>query len=231
MERSETIGALASALAKAQATFKAVPKTKTARIRTKSGAEYSYTYADLAVVWDTCRTALAENKLSIVQLPEDAGDGRIGVTTMLCHESGEWISGFLGMRIADASRTGETSPQALGMAVTYLRRYGLASLIGLVTEEDTDAQPHDEQRQTEQQQSETKASVERKPAPPPQPAPKSPDRAQLLHRLYVLLEEADSLGMKDLLPKPQEQMTNYELLKFGKLLRQRVDEAKATTGA
>ena len=60
--QSESIKELATALAKVQAGIKPVKKDKTAKIPTKSGGSYSYNYADLSSVWDTCRDPLSSNE-------------------------------------------------------------------------------------------------------------------------------------------------------------------------
>lgn len=136
MERSESIAELAKALVKAQAAMTHVAKKKVAKIQTRSGGEYSYSYADLADVWDTCRTPLTDNGLSVSQHPHYA-DGYLCVDTLLLHESGEWLLST--MRVAAS----DTDVRALGSAITYLRRYALASAIGLVSDEDTDGEGGD----------------------------------------------------------------------------------------
>jgi hypothetical protein len=86
-------------------------------------------YADLASVWEACRKALTKNGIAVVQSPSADG-AKVSVTTLLCHESGEWVSGVLTATAKD------DSPQSLGSCVTYLRRYGLAALAGVAPEDD-----------------------------------------------------------------------------------------------
>lgn len=136
IEMSEQINELASALAKAQMQLKAISKTKTAKVATKAGGEYSYKYADLADAFDVCRTALADNSLAIVQAPAQPDKGVCTVTTMLIHSSGQWMRSTLALDARDAT------PQSIGSVITYARRYGLAAMVGLVTDDDTDAQEH-----------------------------------------------------------------------------------------
>jgi hypothetical protein len=133
---SEHINELASALAKAQMNFKAVPKGKTAKVATKNGGEYSYKYADLADAFEACRTTLADNNIAVVQAPAQPDKGVCTVTTMLIHSSGQWMRSTLALDARDAT------PQSIGSVITYARRYGLAAMIGLVTDDDTDAQEH-----------------------------------------------------------------------------------------
>ena len=145
MDQSPSIGALAGALTKAQRVFPNVRKTKTATILTKSGSKYSYTYADLADVWDAIRAPLTDNGLSVVQAPEMMESG-LAIVTTIYHESGEWLSSILVMPTADRT------PQALGSAITYLRRYGLCAMLGIVSDEDNDAQDRQDDRQPQTQQ-------------------------------------------------------------------------------
>lgn len=131
--QSESIKELATALAKVQANIKPVKKDKTAKIPTKSGGSYTYHYADLSSVWDACRELLTSNGLSVVQMPEAANGGSdIYLSTILMHSSGEWLSSMLLLRPTD------TTPQALGSAITYARRYALAAMVGIVADEHDD---------------------------------------------------------------------------------------------
>lgn len=125
MNKSETIGALAKALSKVQGQLR--PAIKDAK-----NPFFKSNYADLNSVWDSCRQLLTENGLSVAQLNKPAENGVI-IETLLMHESGEWISGemFLPLTKQDA--------QSVGSAVTYGRRYGLAAVVGIVADEDDDA--------------------------------------------------------------------------------------------
>lgn len=125
MERSESIATLAGALAKAQSDMKAAAKDSV-------NPHFRSRYADLTSIWEACRAPLSKNGLSVTQLPEDAGDGRIGLTSILMHSSGEWISGRFSIAVE------RPTAQAIGSALTYLRRYGLAALVGVVSDEDDD---------------------------------------------------------------------------------------------
>lgn len=125
MNTSEQINELAAALAKAQAAIQPASKDKT-------NPAFRSRYADLASVWDACRAALAENGLSVVQIPTDAGEGRIGLITTLLHSSGQWISGLLVLPLV------KNDPQGAGSALTYARRYALSAMVGVVADEDDD---------------------------------------------------------------------------------------------
>lgn len=122
---SELIADLAGALAIAQASIGTVTKDKTAKL----GDKYSYKYADLASCLDAVREPLAANGLALVQGASGHGNA-ITVTTRLLHKSGQWIESGLTLTAKD------TTPQAIGSAITYARRYGLSALIGLAADDD-----------------------------------------------------------------------------------------------
>ena len=140
MQRSETLSALAPALKLAQAEIEGA-------VKNKKNPHLKSDYADLLAVWTAVKEPLQRHGFSIVQLPCSAPDGRVGVETMLLHESGEFITGnfVLGVRKPD-------DPQAGASAVTYARRHALAAVVGVCPVDDdgeaamlrTAALPHDE---------------------------------------------------------------------------------------
>lgn len=123
METSSTLANLAPALALAQGAVEGAIKGKVnPAFRTK--------YADLASVWDACREALTTNGLSVIQSPGEIADGRMAMTTMLLHSSGEWVRGSLTIPL------GKVDAQAYGSATTYARRYALAAFVGVAPDDD-----------------------------------------------------------------------------------------------
>lgn len=120
--QSETIGALAAALSKAQADI-------TGALKDSSNPFFKSKYADLASCWDACRKQLAANGLSVIQTTRMAEQGLMLVTT-LAHSSGEWIAGEMPVLTKDAS------PQGQGSGITYARRYALAAIVGLAQIDD-----------------------------------------------------------------------------------------------
>lgn len=132
MRCSATIEALTVALAKAQGQFPAIEKDKTARIQTKSGTTYSYSYADLASILAAVRKPLSDNALAIMQ-PIKVNGRTVSVTTVLAHSSGQWVADELDMPIGDS-----TDARSLASAVTYARRYGLIALLGIAPAEEDD---------------------------------------------------------------------------------------------
>lgn len=123
METSQTISALADALAKAQASVEGAVKGKV-------NPAFRSKYADLASVWDACREALTQNGLSVIQSPGQLAEGRMEMTTMLLHASGEWVRGSLTIPL------GKADAQGYGSATTYARRFALAAFVGVAPEDD-----------------------------------------------------------------------------------------------
>jgi ERF superfamily len=135
---SDSVAALASALAKAQAELVNPEKSLTATIRSgrPGEGERSFRYAPLASGLDIVRKTLGQHEIATVQTTAiDQAAGLLNLTTMLAHASGEWIaSEWPVCPIADMA-----SPQRMGAALTYARRYALFTLVGIAGEDDLDA--------------------------------------------------------------------------------------------
>ena len=135
---SETIGAFAAALAKAQAELTNPEKSLTATIRSPFPREEDRTfrYAPLSSGLDIVRKCLGRNEIAAVQTTAiDNEAGLIRLTTVLAHSSGEWISSD--WPVCPVSET--AAPHRLGAALTYARRYALFTLVGIAGEDDADA--------------------------------------------------------------------------------------------
>jgi hypothetical protein len=135
---SESIAALAAALAKAQSELSNPEKSLVATIgsdRLGEGAR-TFRYAPLSSGLDIVRKALGQQQIATVQTTAiDPGNGTINLTTLLVHASGEWIaSDWPVCRLADTA-----SPHRMGAALTYARRYVLFTLVGIAGEDDLDA--------------------------------------------------------------------------------------------
>jgi len=135
---SETVAALASALAKAQAELVNPEKSLTATIRTgrPGEAERSFRYAPLSSGLDIVRKTLGQHEIATLQTTAiDQTAGMVNLTTTLAHASGEWIaSDWPVCPIAETA-----NPQRMGAALTYARRYALFTLVGIAGEDDLDA--------------------------------------------------------------------------------------------
>ena len=122
MEKSDSIKEIAAAMNKAQGEMSGA----------KKGAVnpfFKSKYADLNSVVDAIRIPFSNNGLSYSQFPLFA-DGKVGVETILMHESGEWVSSVLMLPMV------KQDPQAAGSAITYARRYALQSIAGIPSEDD-----------------------------------------------------------------------------------------------
>ena len=128
MNKSESIKELAGALAKAQAELPAAQfDAVNPFLKNK--------YASLGAIIETSRPVLAKNGLSVSQLVITESD-QVGVTTVLMHASGEWLESTA--TLATGEERGKSSAQVAGSIITYLRRYSLASVLGMYADEDTD---------------------------------------------------------------------------------------------
>src|SRR5438876_2641457 len=135
---SESVAALASALAKAQAELINPEKSLTATIRPGRPGERdrSFRYAPLSSGLDIVRKTLGQHEIATLQTTAiDQTAGMVHLTTTLAHASGEWIaSDWPVCPIAETA-----NPQRMGAALTYARRYALFTLVGIAGEDDLDA--------------------------------------------------------------------------------------------
>ena len=123
MNQSQSIAALAAALAKAQGQMRGAKKDS-------DNPFFKSKYADLGEVWNACRDALAGNGISIIQTPDGDTPETMSLVTTLAHASGEWISGKYPIKPI------KLDPQGIGSAITYARRYALAAMVGVASEDD-----------------------------------------------------------------------------------------------
>ena len=131
-------GTLASALAKAQAELVNPEKSLTGTIRAPAlgEGERTFRYAPLSGGLDIVRKTLGQHEIATMQTTAiDQASGTVNLTTVLAHASGEWIaSDWPVCPIAEM-----VSPQRMGAALTYARRYALFTLVGIAGEDDLDA--------------------------------------------------------------------------------------------
>ena len=136
MLKSESIAALAKAIALSQLHVENAMKSST-------NPHFKSKYADLAEILNTVRPVFSANGIAIVQTPTFES-GVASVETMLCHESGEFISSVC------SSPVSKQDAQGIGSAITYLRRYSLAAMCG-IAQEDDDGQHAVQELQTQRQ--------------------------------------------------------------------------------
>jgi hypothetical protein len=135
---SESIGAIAAALAKAQAELTNPEKSLVATIRASHPRDHDQTfrYAALSSGLDIVHKALGGHEIATVQTTAiDKEAGLIRLTTTLAHASGEWLSSE--WPVCAVSET--VAPRRMGAALTYARRYALFTLVGIAGEDDLDA--------------------------------------------------------------------------------------------
>ena len=139
MQRSsESIGAIAAALAKAQAELTNPEKSLVATIRASHPRDHDQTfrYAALSSGLDIVRKALGGHEIATVQTTAiDKDAGLIRLTTTLAHSSGEWLSSE--WPVCPIVET--VAPRRMEAALTYARRYALFTLVGIAGEDDLDA--------------------------------------------------------------------------------------------
>lgn len=135
-QRSETIGKIIGALAKAQGEIKSPKKNRTAKIPMKSGGTYSYDYSDYVAIIEAVTPSLSKYGIAhyVTLGVNDQGDY---LECFLAHESGEWISSIYQLPT-------DADPKLRASQITYGRRYTLQALVGISGDDDTDDAPEGE---------------------------------------------------------------------------------------
>jgi hypothetical protein len=125
MNQSESIANLAKALSIVQGKLTYAKKDS-------KNPFFKSNYADLESVWDACRDLLSSNGLAVSQFPGLYSDldKSMSLVTILTHESGEFISQEMSVPVS------KVDPQGSGSALTYMRRYALAAVVGVVQADD-----------------------------------------------------------------------------------------------
>jgi hypothetical protein len=136
---SESVAAIATALAKAQTELSNPEKAMVGTVYTnRSDSPQSFRYASLSSGLDIVRKTLGGQQIAVAQTTDiDRANGMVNLTTVLLHTSGEWISSDW-----PVCRTSEISaPRRMGAALTYARGYALFTMVGIAGEDDLDAPP------------------------------------------------------------------------------------------
>ena len=116
------IGKIAAALCKAQAVMSGAK-------RDKKNPFFNSNYADLDSVFEAIRDPFFENGLSVTQTMDVTQEGRMTLSTVLMHTSGEYLKSSMIL-------PNLVKPQEIGTAITYYRRYSLLAIAGLPTKDD-----------------------------------------------------------------------------------------------
>ncbi|MFI5839422.1 ERF family protein [Catenuloplanes sp. NPDC051500] len=180
---------IAAALATVQAKLPKVRKSETANT-----GSYEYRYADLAGVSEDLLPLLGENGLAWITMPT-LREGRFVLAYMLVHTSGERLEG-------EYPLTGST-PQALGGAITYARRYCLCAVTGVVPDDgDDDAKAAQQEALEDRKRGQQRqAAPRRAERPAPAARPDRPVEPRMINteqskKLHALFRDAD-LGDRD----------------------------------
>lgn len=153
------------ALLKARKAMPRIGRTKTAKIDTEKGGQFSYRYTDLPALLEKVMPVLLDGDLLVTHAPATAmmGDKQMfGATTEINHApSGQWARAtILGPVVSGKMNAW----QAVGSALSFGMRYNMGALLALAMPDDdaratAPSQPP-QQRQQEQQ----------RPGGPPPPA-------------------------------------------------------------
>lgn len=125
-ERSLHVHNLCKSLSMAQAEYAIAKKDK--KVDVKS-INMKYNYADFTSIVRASRPALSKHGLSICQ-PSYFADGSVVVTTMMLHDSGQFMASTIRLKVTDAD------PKKIGSAFTYAKRYGYAGMTGVTCEDE-----------------------------------------------------------------------------------------------
>lgn len=127
MRHSESLEKIAPALIAAQKAMPVVHKTAV-------NPHFKSTFAPLGAIVDAALPVLHANGIALLQGGGPSDDGSIEVVTRLQHNSGEWVQSAFRLPL------GKSDPQGAGSAITYGKRYGLAAMLGIVADDDDDAE-------------------------------------------------------------------------------------------
>ena len=129
--QSATIGKLTEALSKFQGSVQQPKLNKSVTVKTNGGGSYKFQYADLGACVAAASPKLLENGLAVFQTIQ----GQLLVTT-LSHTSGEFINSQMPL---NQQTLFSTSFQSIGSMITYMKRYAYCAILGLVADDDDDA--------------------------------------------------------------------------------------------
>lgn len=126
---SAEINEIAAALSALQGSIKQPKLNKEVTVQKKAGGSYKFKYADLSACAEAAAPALKENGLAVSQIICNWT-----LITLLTHKSGQWIKSELPISLNNGA-----DYQALGSAITYIKRYSYCAILGIVADADDDA--------------------------------------------------------------------------------------------
>lgn len=153
---SAEMGEMFVALAKAQGSIKDAKMDK-------ENPHFRSKYASLSSVHDAIKAELSKNGIAVSQHCHSADGKSVTIITLLGHSSGQWMQSSLTMPLD------KVTPQGMGSAITYGRRYALAAVVGIASDEDDDGNVAERQAPAPQQ---------RQQSAPPRQAPQQQAKPQ-----------------------------------------------------
>ncbi len=204
-DHSATLGALAKALSVVQSAAKDAKKDLV-------NPHFKNNYASLSSVRAAVTPALCANGFAVTQSFEPHGEAGVCVVTTLLHESGEWLRSRLFLPVA------KKDAQGFGSAISYGRRYALAAIVGIATDDDDDA---------EGSVSRDKPNGTAKAAPKEAPAAGASDEAEKM--LATLFDRADTTDALAHVAKRTTEAVKLGVLSEAARNRLRKKMAEATT--
>jgi hypothetical protein len=169
MFKSENINELSKAVCDFQKEYEQVKYDATVKVTTKSGSSYSFEYATLSNIIETLRPIYTKHGLSIVQTMDENI-----IETSLLHISGQFITSRFKLNIE-----GQKTQQEIGAIISYNRRYAINMILGIVADEDDDANVADNNQFTKSSIGKSKE-------------PKATEKQVVPPELIKMLETADS---------------------------------------
>lgn len=205
---------------------KVLGETTTAK-KDKKNEHFGSSYADLASVLEACRTALAKYGVSVTQWPITAADDRhVQLVTRLAY-GGQWMRATFTMPVTQAT------PQSMGSAITYARRYSLAAALGIAPDDDDDGNMASagggQQRQQQQRQDRRPPPDQRQQqAPSGAPAGDRPNLEAALRQLNACKDDKEVEKTAELLRGLKWNKVELKTLSGAKLAK--LEELKKASG-
>lgn len=189
--------------------------------RTAENPFHKSKYADLPEIWQTIKPLLNDYQLFIQHQTKD-GSGAFDTMETVVHylPTGEKIISTCTLPLQKATA------QEYGSCLTYMRRYQLCAVLGLITDEDDDgnAASGNNKQPPSRQQSRTQ------PNSPPAPAPKPITEAEITDLQTCLREAKDVHELKncwDKVDAAKKRMTQDQRSQLALLKNKRKDELTA----
>ena len=183
LTRSDNIGAIAKAMAEAQAEIHNAVKDST-------NPFYKSRYANLPTFLNVIRPVYSRHGIVITQIPAGVDENnKVTVETLFFHDSGEWLLGTITVPIAAGTKL---DPQVIGSAISYACRYAIAPMALVAAQDELD---DDGEASSGRNQDKGNSA----PPPPPAEAPKPPKEKAKPKEKAPLWTDQDSIRFTNIL--------------------------------